>query len=135
MHVGALKEAAAARKAIDKDRSRGHVRPGYTQFPPSIPVRALPWNVVIQKGKPRLTIDPSMDLEPDNQLVDPVNDVEQEGYPELEWVRVTDLARAAAILLTARFPVKAFGLDGTSYYRRSAKQRMDRWRFTLLCWV
>eukprot|EP00966_Prymnesium_polylepis_P158618 3666441-Prymnesium_polylepis.1 len=56
-------------------------------------------NIVFRNGKPRMTIDKSM------QLVDGVasyNDcVDLDAQPSIEYVTVTMLGRASAILITS----------------------------------
>ena len=80
-HVGALKEPAAFDKCAKKDRERGWVHHGYP-LPPIWPKRADTMNIIMRNGKPRMTIDKTM------QLVDGVasyNDsVDLESIPDIE---------------------------------------------------
>ena len=93
-HVGALKGAEAFLKCAAKDRARGWTRGG-SPLPRVWPMRADPMNVVFRHGKPRMTIDKTMELIEGlpsyNQLID------LEGQPVVEYVRVSQLGRAAAV--------------------------------------
>jgi len=82
-------------------------------------------NIVMRNGKARMTIDKTM------QLVDGVasyNDsVDLEAIPEIEYVKVSELARAIAVLNTSGAPIKIWGFDLDSYFRRTGKQRAHCW--------
>ena len=123
-HVGALKGAEAFLKCAAKDRDRGWTRGG-SPLPRVWPMRADPMNVVFRHGKPRMTIDKTMELIEGlpsyNQLID------LEGQPVIEYVRVSQLGRAAAVLLTAGVEVRLFGFDLEAYFRKTGKQRADWW--------
>ena len=88
-------------------------------------MRADPMNIVLRHGKPRMTIDKTMELiegiAPYNQLID------LESQPEIEYVRVGQLGSATAILLTAGVSVKLFGFDLEAYFRKTGKQRAHWW--------
>jgi len=88
-------------------------------------MRADPMNIVMRNGKARMTIDKMM------QLIDGVasyNDsVDLEASPEIEYVKVSELARAIAVLNTSGAPIKIWGFDLDSYFRRTGKQRVHCW--------
>ena len=96
-HVGALKNPEGFEKCAAKDRDNGWVRWG-SALPQVWPMRADPMNVVMRFGKARMTIDKTMELIEGlasyNQLID------LESQPEIEYVRVGQLSRAAALLLS-----------------------------------
>jgi hypothetical protein len=123
-HVGTLKAPEAFMKTAAKDRKNGWVRFGCA-LPPVWPMRADPMNIVFRNGKPRMTIDKTM------QLVDGVasyNDcVDLEAQPSIEYVNVAMLGRASAILLTSGVEVKVWGFDLEAYFRKTGKQRADVW--------
>ena len=58
-HVGALKEPAHFEECNKRDLEFGFVSPG-SAFPAMWPLICDPCNIVVQNGKPRLTIDKSM---------------------------------------------------------------------------
>ena len=58
-HVGALKEAAAYEERNQRDVDAGFCTEP-RRFPERWPVVTTPCNIVVQNGKPRLTIDPTM---------------------------------------------------------------------------
>jgi hypothetical protein len=123
-HVGALKNPEGFEKCAAKDRDKGWVRWG-SSLPQVWPMRADPMNVVMRFGKARMTIDKTMELIEGlasyNQLID------LESQPEIEYVRVSQLGRAAAILSTAGVEVKLFGFDLEAYFRKTGKQRGSWW--------
>jgi hypothetical protein len=124
-HVGALKEMEAFEKMAAKDRERGWVRYGYA-LPPLWPMRADPMNIVFRHGKPRMTIDKSMQL---IAGVPAYNDcVDLEAQPSIEYVSVAMLGRACAILLTSGLRVRTWGFDLEAYFRKTGKQRRDVWK-------
>ena len=124
-HVGALKNAQAFDKCAAKDRRNGWVRWGCA-LPPVWPMRADPHNIVLRDGKPRMTIDKSMEVVEGimsyNQSVDLLS------QPEIEYVTVGQLGRSAAVLLTAGVKVKFFGFDLEAYFRKTGKQTADIWK-------
>lgn len=123
-HVGTLKEPEAFHKMAAKDRKHGWVRYGCA-LPPVWPMRADPMNIVFRNGKPRMTIDKTM------QLVEGVpsyNDgVDLDAQPAIDYVNVAMLGRASAILLTAGVRVAVWGFDLEAYFRKTGKQRADAW--------
>jgi hypothetical protein len=123
-HVGALKNAAAFEKCAAKDRAHGWVRWGGS-LPQVWPMRADPMNIVLRHGKARMTIDKTMELIAGlasyNQLVD------LSSQPVIEYVKVSQLGRATAILLTAGIEVKLWGFDLEAYFRKTGKQRSAWW--------
>ena len=123
-HVGTLKEPEAFFKMAGKDRERGWVRYGYS-LPPVWPMRADPMNIVFRNGKPRMTIDKTMQLVVG---VDSYNDcVDLDAQPAIEYVTVSMLGRASAILITAGVRVATWGFDLEAYFRKTGKQRADVW--------
>ena len=100
-HVGALKEAKAFGEQNAKNIKMGFISPACS-FPEFWPVIIDPCNIVVQNGKPRLTIDKSMwtsgraDLPPFNTLVSLAEEAKTAG--SLRLVTVREVARAAAIL-------------------------------------
>ena len=100
-HVGALKQA----KAFDEQNAK-NIKLGFIsaacKFPEFWPIVIDPCNIVIQNGKPRLTIDKSMwtsgrpDMPPFNTLVNLAEEAKTAG--SLNLVTVRQVARAAAIL-------------------------------------
>ena len=51
-----------------------------------------------------------------------------ESYDPVEMVRVQQLCRAVAILLTARVGVRVWSFDLEAYFRKTGKQRADWWK-------
>ena len=123
-HVGALKNMEAFDAMAAKDRARGWVKFGYA-LPPVWPMRADPMNIVFRHGKPRMTIDKTMRLVAEvfayNECVD------LESQPSIEYVSVSMLGRATAILLTSFLRVRVWGFDLEAYFRKTGKQRADVW--------
>ena len=131
-HVGALKSMAGLDSCLAKDRKQDDVegaRPWTVHggtTPQVWPMRADPINVVWRNGKPRITIDKSMEL---SDLVKAYNTaVDLEAFDPVEMVRVQQLARAAAILLTASAGVRVWSFDFEAYFRKTGKQRADWWK-------
>ena len=131
-HMGALKNMTALDKMILKDRRQENA-PGAQAWtvhggslPQVWPMRADPINIVIRHGKARMTIDKSMRLAAHflsyNEAVD------LSSYDPVELVRVEQLCRAVAILLTAHADVRVWSFDLDAYFRRSGKQRSDWWK-------
>ena len=131
-HVGALKSMEGLGKCLAKDRQQEGVA-GATPWtehgsdlPQVWPMRADPINVVWRNGKPRITIDKSMSL---SQVFAAYNAaVELEKYDPVEMVRVQQLCRAAAILMTAGVGVRLWSFDLEAYFRKTGKQRADWWK-------
>jgi hypothetical protein len=123
-HVGALRNMEALDKCAAKDRQRGWARGGFA-LPPMWPMRADPMNIVFRNGKPRMTIDKSMQLvghvEPYNACID------LDAQPAIEYVTVTQLGRAGAILAAVGAPVLWWGFDLEAYFRKTGKQAADVW--------
>ena len=125
-HVGALENADGLRACLDKERKKGFCVSGYTEFPPYYPIRALAYNVVVQKEKLRLCIDPTIDRFPDDD-VGAVNDCDSDDECPVTFVRFTQFTRAGAILQTAGVAVRPWARDFSSYYCKSPIQRADAW--------
>ena len=141
-HVGALKEAQAFDEQNVKNIKLGFISPACS-FPEFGPVIIDPCNIVVQNGKPRLTIDKSMwtsgraDLPPFNTLVNLAEEAKTAG--SLSLVTVREVARAAAILgaplrmcrsvalpaLDVKLRMKKFDLK--AFFRFHPKQRLA-WR-------
>jgi hypothetical protein len=123
-HVGTLKSPEAFLKSAKKDQEKGWVRHGY-RLPPVWPMRADPMNIVFRNDKPRMTIDKTM------QLVDGVDSynsrIDLESQPAIDYVSVSMLGRAAAILMTAGVSVCIWGFDLEAYFRKTGKQRAHVW--------
>ena len=123
-HVGTLKAPEAFLKAARKDQRQGWVRHGY-KLPPIWPMRADPMNMVFRNDKARMTIDKTMQLVQGvasyNSLID------LESQPTIDYVSVSMLGRAAAILMTAGVSVRIWGFDLEAYFRKTGKQRADIW--------
>ena len=111
-------------KCAKKDRDRGWVHHGYP-LPPIWPTRADPMNIIMRNGKPRMTIDKTMQLV--NGVASYNELVNLQSIPDIEYVKIAELARAIAILDTAEAPVKIWGFDLDSYFHRTGKQRRDCW--------
>ena len=124
LHVGALKEIKHFNACTDKDRRAG-IGVWGRKLPPIWPCRTDNRNVVMRRGKPRVTIDKSMWLVPWLQSHNDAIDLDI--YPELEYVNVGQLGRARAILLTTGAEVVPFGFDLTSYFRKIGKNRSTWW--------
>ena len=127
-HAGAIKNAAALEEMNQRDIANGFVTHGHA-FPEFWPCVVDPMNIVIQHGKPRATIDKTMQLSSSThpEPVPAYNDyidlsTEREVVP-FKLVRVWQLSRAAAILLTAGVQVKLGKFDLSTYFRIHGKQR------------
>ena len=136
-HVGALKQAAAYEERNQRDVDAGFCSQ-CIPFPEIWPLITDPCNIVVQNGKPRLTIDKTMwisgrvEIPPYNAMIDLVQQSESAG--RLTLVRVRDVARAAAILMS---PLKMFRplkphpqvklmeakWDAEAFFRMHSKQR------------
>ena len=131
-HVGALKSMAGLDKCLAKDRKQESVAGAQPwtvhggDLPQVWPMRADPINVVWRNGKPRITIDKSMELSDVVAAYNTAVDLEQ--YDPVEMVRVQQLCRAVAILLTAGVGVRIWSFDLESYFRKIGKQREDWWK-------
>ena len=131
-HVGALKSMAGLHKCLEKDRRQEGAEGAQPwtvhggALPHVWPMRADPINVVWRNGKPRITIDKSMSL---SEVFAAYNAaVELEKYDPVEMVRVQQLCRAAAILITAGVGVRLWSFDLEAYFRKTGKQRADWWK-------
>ena len=131
-HVGALKSMAGLRRCLEKDRKQDTVEGARAwtvhggAMPQVWPMRADPVNVVWRNGKPRITIDKTMSLSDVYESYNAAVDLEQ--FDPVEMVRVQELCRAVAILLTARVGVRVWSFDLEAYFRRIGKQRADWWK-------
>ena len=130
-HVGALREVEAFRKSAAKDRLRGWVQAG-ADLPWAWPCRSDPQNVVVQKGKPRMTTDKSMRLA---SWVKSYNEMLDLGtIAPIQYVRVSQLGRAAAIMLASEAEVRIWGYDLEAFFRKTAKQRLHWWMSSTCQW-
>ena len=123
-HVGALKEPEAFFKMAKKDREHGWVEHGYA-LPPVWPMRADPMNIVFRNGKPRMTIDKTMELI--QGVLSYNGSIDLDALPSIDYVTVSMLGRATAILMLAGVSVKVWGFDLEAYFRKTPKQRRDVW--------
>ena len=144
-HVGALKNAAAFAERNKRDIDEGYVTNGYS-FPNIWPTIVDPMNIVVQNGKPRITIDKTMhlsgrdDMPSYNELIDLDKEAAtlgSDGNPigRIKLVRVWQVARACAILQEALLSpaklaatsiglsVKLCKIDLKAFYRQLGKQR------------
>ena len=145
-HVGALKNAAAYAERNQRDINERFVTSGES-FPRVWPTIVDPMNIVVQNGKPRLTIDKTMNLtgRVDMPSYNEIINLEEEAktldangdpFGRLRLTRVWEVARGAAILqqallspitltLTAYDVEVAIGkYDLLAYFRHLPKQRM-----------
>lgn len=127
-HAGAVKNAAAFEEMNQRDIKNGFVTHGHA-FPEIWPCVCDPMNLVVQHGKPRATIDKTMRLssskhpEPIAAFNDFVDlEAERERVP-YKLVRVWQLSRATAILLTAGVEVRIGKFDLSNFFRIFGKQR------------
>ena len=103
-HVGALKEAETYNACVQRDVEWGFVTEP-SAFPEQWPCVLDPCNIVVQNGKPRLTIDKTMwisgraEMPPANLLINLIAEAATAG--RLKLVTVGQVARAAAILKVA----------------------------------
>jgi hypothetical protein len=131
-HVGALKEAESLDERNKRDVDSQFLSSG-SEFPAIWPLICDPVNIVVQNGKPRLTIDKSMwisgrkHLPPYNFVID----LDEQGrlYGRLQLVRVWQFTRGAAILMTAakssdpvQLELAIFDLE--AFFRMHPKQRL-----------
>ena len=131
-HVGALKEAAAYAERNQRDAHHGFAtKPA--EFPKYWPTYLDPCNIVVQNGKPRLTIDKTMwttkllHLRPYNELVNIKKINELIG--KLRLPSIAQFCRGGAILMSAllasdTIKVKQFKMDKQAFFRVHSKQRM-----------
>ena len=131
-HVGALKSMEGLHKCLAKDRKSDGVEGAQAwtvhggAMPQVWPMRADPINVVWRNGKPRITIDKTMQL---SDVYESYNAaVALEKYDPVEMVRVQQLCRAIAILMTAGVGVRVWSFDLEAYFRKTGKQRADWWK-------
>ena len=139
-HVGALKEMKAFAERNQRDVDNGFCTP-CTDFPTIWPLITDPCNVVVQNGKPRLTIDKTMwtsgkaHLPPYNVLIDLAEQAARSG--RLVLPTIAQFARAAAIFSSAlvifRSPsqpatvrLKELKFDIFAFFRLHRKQRTAR---------
>ena len=107
-HVGALKEVSALMERDGRDVEHGFCSEP-SLFPTIWPMITDPCNIVVQNGKPRLTIDKTMwtsgraHLPSYNMLIDLAEQARRSG--RLTLPRVSEFARAIAIL---RSPLTVF---------------------------
>ena len=127
-HAGAIKNAAALEDMNQRDIDNGFVTHG-SSFPEIWPCVCDPMNIVVQHDKPRATIDKTMRLSSAShpEKVKSYNDyidLERErAVVPFKLVRVWQLSRAAAILMTAGVEVELGKFDLSTYFRIHGKQR------------
>lgn len=128
-HVGALRDFVALKKCALKDREKGWGTYGHL-LPPVWPTLCDPVNIVWRHGKPRMTIDKTMQLHPDYAAYNACIHLDRE--PTIDYVSAALAGRSTAILLTAGVRVSLWGLDVDAYFRKSGKQRAHWWMSGLL---
>ena len=130
-HVGALRDFEALQKCALKDRKRKWGSYGHA-LPPVWPCLCDPVNIVWRHGKPRMTIDKTMQL---TALFEAYNaHIRLDLEPSIDYVSAALAGRGTAILLTAGVEVKLWGFDIDAYFRKSGKQRAHWWMSGLLYW-
>lgn len=130
-HVGALRDYEALVKCASKDRKRKWGSYGH-DLPPVWPALCDPVNITWRNGKPRMTIDKTMQL---TALYEAYNaHIRLDQEPTIDYVSVGLAGRSSAILLTAGMSVKLWGFDIDAYFRKSGKQRLHWWMSGLLYW-
>ena len=128
-HVGALRHMEHVDAAIAKGRSKGYLQGPFSRVPPFAPCWCLPYGCVVQKGKPRMTIDPSIQL---IEGVSPVNEIDEDRALVVKWLRCSEFCEGIAILQTSGMPVSLSSADGDSYYRVLGTQRLDHPLFCIM---
>ena len=128
-HVGALMHMQMIDETIQKGRDKGFLQGPFRHTPPFAPCWCLPYGCVVQKGKARMTIDPSIAL---IDGVAPVNDIDTERALIVRWLRTSEFCEGIAILQTSGMPVALASIDGESYYRVLGTQVMDHPLFCLM---
>ena len=127
-HGGAVTEMAAVIAANAKETKATYVDGG-RPFPQYWPCRADCYNVVVQHGKPRVTLDRRMahksERHPEpvpsyNMLIE--LDAERERVGTLRLPRSWMFARAAAVLMTAGVIVKIGKYDCLAFFRQHRRQ-------------
>ena len=134
-HVGALRNADKYVALCTADEEDGFVTHGF-EFPDVWPSVIDPTNVVVQKGKGRMTIDKTMHCATDPELLSYNESIDlpvDEAGVRYKLVRVWQLARALAIFscVVCEIPdVDAIEckLDLKSFFRFNGKQRAHRWQ-------
>ena len=127
-HVGALKHAEDFEKMNQRDIENGFVTHGH-EFPEVWPCVCDPMNLVIQKGKPRATIDKTMNLsssthpEPVLAYNDYIDlELERARCGKLSLPTTSVFCRGAGILLSCGLRVKGGKFDLSTFFRIHGKQ-------------
>ena len=128
LHVGALKNYSDYKMCADKDVAQGFALPGVA-LPVVWPMRGAPTNLVLSRlGKPRMTVDLSIQLQGEVASYNDAVALDPELInTKIEMCTVRQLARAHAILLTAGVRVVDWGFDLKAYFRQIGTQRADWW--------
>ena len=134
-HVGALRNADMYVELCEADEAAGYVTYG-NEFPDVWPSVVDPTNVVVQKGKGRMTVDKTMHCADDPELLsynESICLIVDEAGVRYKLVRVWQLARALAIfsvVVREIVDVEALEakLDLKSFFRWNGKQRAHRWQ-------
>lgn len=124
LHVGALKEMANFEKCVLKDRIAGIGQQG-TKLPHVWPCRVDYRNVVMRRGKARVTIDKTIQLAP--SIPSHNDEIDLLSFDPIVNVTVGQLGRSRAILMTAGVEVKPFSFDLKSYFRVTGKNKSTWW--------
>ena len=131
-HEGALKHYAQVVLKLEKDAKKGWSSGGWRL--PFWPIRSNPYSIVEEMrgatAKYRMVIDLSWPrwLGSEGQPLSVNAAMDRSGWPAVSMPRPMQIAEAAAILASARGPVKLWGLDCEAYYRRAGRQRAEVYR-------
>ena len=140
-HVGALQFEEQARARLLAGVEAGYAHE-YSQLP-FWPLRCDPYSVVDESeraGKPkfRLTNDHSWPpphaadgclLDEGGRWAPSLNgSMDRGAWPEVRYMRVAQMAEAAAILQQSGAPVKAGVMDVVAYYKNFGRQLEELWR-------
>ena len=130
-HLGALKYIAQAKEKIAQD-----VRMGWSQVEASLPfwpIRSNPYSIVREERearvKYRMTVDLSWPQPSSGGEAVSVNDsIDRERWVQVKLMKISQLAEAVGILMTAGVPVLLWAFDCQAYYRKTGRQRGEVWR-------
>ena len=128
-HMGALRHIEHVDRAIEKGRQKGYLQGPFRKVAPFAPCWCLPYGCVIQKDKPRMTIDPTIQL---LEGVVPVNELDEDRVRVVKWLRCSQFCEGIAILQTSGMPVALSSVDGESYYRVLGSQNLDHPLFCIM---
>ena len=128
-HGGALDHVDHFESCALKDQNAGFVSIG-SDFPIVWPCTVDPFNIVMRYGKPRLTIDKSLEkgrepfpVRSYNKHVDLIED-SRKGL-RVTLVRVSQFSRGVAIFLTCDAPFEVGKYDLQTFFRVRYRQMLD----------